>query len=406
MNIALYHNLPSGGASRATYEMVKELAKRGHNIDEYCPTTADRQFLPLDDYVRETFLFPFQPKGVFPHRLPLLAPYLTAIRLIIDLATLSNLNQKIAKIISNKTYDLVFVQDCQLIHNPDLVHFLKIPTIAYCHHGGSAQLPIKIEQSSSDATLLNKIKYYYYILPRRLYPAIRQTRETQNIRGAHTVITNSQFACESLYRFYGVSGKVCYLGVDTAKFRPFPDEARQPFLLTVGAIHYLKGYRFMLEALGKLPKAQRLPLTIAANSAEPSEQAILEQRAKELEISLTIRHIYDDKELVKLYNQACLFVYTPIMEPWGLTPVEAMACGTPVLAVAEGGVRESVINGETGVLVERDASVFADALVELLNNEEERKRLGQSGVQHVRANFTWGKTVDRLETIFAQVGQT
>ena len=81
MNIALYHNLPSGGVRRAMVEMVKGLVVRGHTLDEYCPETADLTFLPLNGVVRRAVVLPFRPRGVARTRVPLLTPYITAARL-------------------------------------------------------------------------------------------------------------------------------------------------------------------------------------------------------------------------------------------------------------------------------------------------------------------------------------
>ena len=67
-------------------------------------------------------------------------------------------------------------------------------------------------------------------------------------------------------------------------------------------------------------------------------------------------HLITDEELVILYNKAKLVVYTPYMEPFGLVPLEAMSCGTPVVGVNEGGVMETVLNGKTGILVERNVN--------------------------------------------------
>ena len=169
-------------------------------------------------------------------------------------------------------------------------------------------------------------------------------------------------------------------------------------MLSVGALHYHKGYRFLVNALGRLGKPVRPPVIIAANSEEPEERATVEALAQERGVALTIVRITDDDALVDLYNRAAAFVYTPIMEPWGLTAVEAMACGSPVVAVAEGGVRESVVDGETGLLVARDEAAFAAALGQVLSDHELSSKLGRGGANRARQVFTWEHTLDRLES--------
>lgn len=408
MNIALYHNLPSGGARRAMVEIVKSLVARGHVVDEFCPETADRSFLPLEGIVRRRVVLPFQPRGVWQPRVPLVTPYITAARLSADLASLARANRRAAEAIDAGGYDIVFSQDCQLAQNPAVLHFLRTPSLHYCHHGGRAHLaqPEAAKAAAAGAAGAARawaaIKRAYYALPCGFYPWLLRREATRNIRAATAVAANSHFAAEVLYQIYGVQVRVCYLGVDTTTFRPL-GLGRQPFVLSVGAVHFHKGYRFLVAALGRIPAGRRPPLVIVANSADSVEQRAVETLAREQGVALSIVCITDDEELVRLYNRAAAFVYTPIMEPWGLTAVEAMACGTPVIAVAEGGVRESIIHNETGLLTERDEADFATAVMQITTDPELAHRLGVSGAARARACFTWQHTVDRLEGLLTKV---
>lgn len=73
-------------------------------------------------------------------------------------------------------------------------------------------------------------------------------------------------------------------------------------------------------------------------------------------------------QLVLEYNKAQICVYAPVLEPLGLVPLESMACGTPVVGVREGGVLESIVHEQTGLLTERDPAQFAGAVQHLLSN--------------------------------------
>jgi len=106
-----------------------------------------------------------------------------------------------------------------------------------------------------------------------------------------------------------------------------------------------------------------------------------------MKVKLKIMHLVSDEELVLLYNKSKLLVYTPYMEPFGLVPLESMSCGTPVVAVREGGVSETVINGKTGILTERDVMIFANEVKTLLNDKE---RILKMGVESIKiANNFW-----------------
>lgn len=395
MNIALYHNLPSGGARRAMVEMARGLAAHGHTVDEWCPETADLAFLPLDGVVRRTVVLPFRPRGVARRRVPLLTPYLTAVRLAADLRAMAALGRQAAQQIGRMDYEVVFTHDCQLVLVPDVLRFLQQPSVHYCHAATSAGMRT-VENDCSGADLGNQAKRLYYAPARHAYPRLRFRQAGRNLRAARRVLTNSCFAAAELHDVFGVLAQVCTLGVDVVTFRPLA-LPREPFVLSVGAVHYHKGYRFLIQALAKLPDEQRLPLVIAANSVEPAELQALRALAAELRVTFTVRQVADEAEMAALYNRAAAFVYCPLREPWGLAAVEAMACGAAVVAVGEGGVAESVVDGETGLLTSRDADAFAAALGRVLADPALAARLGAGAAARARDHFTWTATVDCLE---------
>jgi glycosyltransferase involved in cell wall biosynthesis len=100
--------------------------------------------------------------------------------------------------------------------------------------------------------------------------------------------------------------------------------------------------------------------------------------------------------LVALYNKAQLVLYAPYLEPFGLVPLEAMACGTPIVAVKEGGVRESVIHNKTGVLTERDEHIFAHAVIEVLSDKEKIRDMSQKAIRCTEDYWTVEKAGKRL----------
>jgi glycosyltransferase involved in cell wall biosynthesis len=105
------------------------------------------------------------------------------------------------------------------------------------------------------------------------------------------------------------------------------------------------------------------------------------------------------------YNKARLCVYAPVKEPFGLVPLEAMACGTPVVGVREGGVSESVRHGETGLLTERDPRQFAEAIISLLNDPERRTQCGCQGRIFVEKQWQWEQSVRDLERHLTEVAR-
>lgn len=111
------------------------------------------------------------------------------------------------------------------------------------------------------------------------------------------------------------------------------------------------------------------------------------------------------REILKYYYaSADVFVSTPWYEPFGITPLEAMACGTPVVGSNVGGIKYTVLNGETGYLVApKDPEALAERLSALLTNPERIKQFGQQSIQHVNRHFTWEKVALDLAQVFEEL---
>jgi D-inositol-3-phosphate glycosyltransferase len=106
------------------------------------------------------------------------------------------------------------------------------------------------------------------------------------------------------------------------------------------------------------------------------------------------------------YNAADVFVTTPWYEPFGITPLEAMACSTPVIGADVGGIRYSVAHGETGLLVPpKDPLAVAHGLVMLKRDPQRAHRMGAAGLSRAKAMFTWESVSDTLSGVYARVAR-
>ena len=105
--------------------------------------------------------------------------------------------------------------------------------------------------------------------------------------------------------------------------------------------------------------------------------------------------------LADLYNAADVFVTTPWYEPFGITPLEAMACGCPVIGAAVGGIRHTVVDSVTGYLVAPDDPVqLAERLARFRHNPELARAFGRAGMRRVRSHFTWGHVAEQLTRVY------
>jgi glycosyltransferase involved in cell wall biosynthesis len=169
--------------------------------------------------------------------------------------------------------------------------------------------------------------------------------------------------------------------------------------LSAGRIVEAKQHHIVIEAVATIAEAQRPGVIIATPETttrmqDPDYFHRLEQLAKDLRVTLEVRMNPSELELVQLYNEVMALVFMPRMEPFGLVVLEAMACGTPVIGVREGGIRESVVDGVTGILVDRNVDDVGKAIERLIHSQTFRDRLGQQAIEYVRRDWVWSRTLD------------
>jgi len=391
MRIAVFHDLPSGGAKRTLHELVKRLRLR-HAIELYALTTADESFCDLRPLVAAHRQIAYAPSRLFN------APFgrLNQIQRWRDLGRLSVLGRALATRIDAEGYDIVWAEPSRWTQAPPLLSYLATPSVYHFHEPPRVLYEPLLNERAARSR--RRVLDYFDPLP-RLFRARARRLDWLATRAARRVVVNSRFTGDELRRIYGVESDLAYRGVDVERFRPGA-EARRREVLSVGAIQPSKGFDFLLHALAELPASVRPPLRIVGNSEVDDEAGFLAGLAARLGVELHIEVGLDDAELARRYAEAALLVYAPHREPLGLAPLEAMACATPVVAVAEGGVPETVVDGVTGRLVPRDARAFAAVVGELLADASARQRMGRAAREHVCRAFSWDVAVARVEREF------
>jgi glycosyltransferase involved in cell wall biosynthesis len=387
MKVAIFHNLPSGGAKRALYAFSKFLTKTDHVAEAFVPSTANESYLPLEDLVRGVNVFDVK-RTISGSISSTLRNYPLSMS-----ADLERTERNIADTINGQDFDVVLCEQDRYTLSPFFLKYIKKPTIYYC------QQPAR----NQDAALRNKTTNELFPSPKSLRERIehdclnrRQPKiDKKNASFAKHILTNSYFSRESILRSYGRNSFVSYLGVDTEVFKPLsiPEE---DFVLSVGRLIPSKGFDFIVSSLGTIHSKIRPKLIIVSDEIDIHFKDSLEHFAQKNGVDLRIKSLIADDELVSLYNKSKLVLYAPYLEPFGLVPLEAMACGTPVVAVKEGGVRESVIHNETGVLTQRDEAMFAQAVMELLSNEEKIRDMSQKAIECIEEYWTEEKAGKRL----------
>jgi len=199
-------------------------------------------------------------------------------------------------------------------------------------------------------------------------------------------------------------------GVDVDRFSPTGpargDRRSRHRLLVVGRLVPRKGFATAIEALPHLPDTE---LAIAGGAAGPDpERERLLALAGICGVADRVRVLpqVPRAEMPSLLRSADLVACPAWYEPFGIVPLEAMACGRAVVASAVGGMLDTVVPDHTGSLVPpRDTDAFADATSQLLRQPELRLRYGRNGVERARTRFSWPsvavRTVEAYERTLA-----
>jgi len=208
---------------------------------------------------------------------------------------------------------------------------------------------------------------------------------------------------------------VIYNGIDLAEYQK-TDETQAltdygvdpavPYVLFVGRITRQKGVTHLVDAINFLPPETQVVLCAGA----PDTPEIAAELREKVEAALAnhprivwIEKILTKQEAIQLYSNCRVFCCPSVYEPFGIINLEAMACRAPVVASATGGIKEVVVDGETGYLVpfdqdpvtsfplhpERFARDLAVRIQVLLSNPERCRRFGDAGRKRVEDVFSW-----------------
>ena len=218
------------------------------------------------------------------------------------------------------------------------------------------------------------------------------------VAAATAIVANSSFTIESIERAYGRTASRCHPGADLDRFQP--GSAPRSGVLSVGALDPTKGHDLVVEALGLIPDGMRPQLTIVYEREDPRFAELLIEQADRTGVCMKLERGLSDADLAARYASAVATVCAAQLEPFGLTVLESVAAGTPVVAVREGGFRETVVPGRNGELVERNARAVAAGIQNLLSRTPP---LDPSAVRATLLPYwTWDRTVDDLHQVFAR----
>jgi glycogen synthase len=254
--------------------------------------------------------------------------------------------------------------------------------------------------------------------------------EKTAIEMADAVIAVSNETKEDILKYFDVVPekiKVIYNGIDLKAYKyteettalvKFGIDRSKPYVLFVGRITRQKGIIHLVNAIKYMdPDTQ---IVLCAGAPDTQKIAIeMEKSVNEIQKIrsnvIWIAEMLDKKDVIELYSHADVFCCPSIYEPFGIINIEAMACNTAVVASAVGGIKEVVVDGETGILVpleqqneppfepidpDKFSKDLADGINKLINNKALKESMAKNGRKRVENNFDWVAIAKQVEDLY------
>jgi glycosyltransferase involved in cell wall biosynthesis len=391
MRVALIHSFfySASGAAEVVLNAAGELKGRGHAVSVFtlCASreVAD-EFLRRGIHLESVGFREWRTNGITV--LSALDPLLLLINKVRAFFVLSNLAGRI-----DEMGDVALTSHYHL--TPLLHLLLKKPVVYYCHEPPRQYYEPLYGGGRAYRSLAWKLTHPLDAL----YGFVDKGLDRLCVRKASKIAANSDYTRDYVKRIYGMDAERIHPGVDAKFFRNL--NLKRSCILSVGRLYMdLKGHRFVVRSLG-LVSGEKPQLVVVGDGTD-EEKEELRRLAGACGVSLEIKANVGREELVGLYNRARVCVFGYVREPFGLTVVEALACGAPVVAVAEGGIPEIVAEG-VGLLVPRDEGKFAEALEFMLRNPAEALKMGAASRRRVESYFTWERFGLELEDVLSEV---
>jgi glycosyltransferase involved in cell wall biosynthesis len=229
--------------------------------------------------------------------------------------------------------------------------------------------------------------------------------ERKLIKNSCRIVTVSNGVAQELLDYGTSENKISVVGngVNCRKFHP-GNHIREPFVLFVGRLDFRKGLFDLLESFKKISEIMPnlLLKIIGKGPLRKSLEHIVEKNNLEQRV-LFLNHV-SDEELVSNYQKARLVIIPSHYEGLPTVLLEAMACGTPVVATRINGNVDVIDDGVNGILVEpKKPSELTRAILSIIEDEEELKQIGHNGRMKIESYYSWKKIGERYLNIFQEM---
>ncbi len=383
--LAVFYNLPPGGGVNVAGSLLGQL-ERFFSITVHHPEGSSSLNIPGSISMKE---WPFKEGRRISGLRKIAAPFSLPARL----KAFDRLCLRIAEEI-NSTSDLALVHNSMFVAAPPVLKYLRIPSVYFCY-----EFPRHIFEPELIRRTGNGL-FKLLLSPLR---RLERKMDRESVMNADHIVTFSSWMRNRITDIYGLDSSIVRPGVDTDFFHIEENSVKKHMVLSIGALWPFKGHKMAIDVVSRIPPERRPALTVIADREYPGYGTDIERSAAWKGVDLNLQIKISNEELRQFYSICKAVLCCQHKEPYGLVPLEAMACGLPVIAVREGGFIDNIDSGKNGMLVNRDPLEMASVLEEVLLNDALREKLILGGREFVTGERSMKEAGNRLVEILTDI---
>jgi len=364
----MFHMLPSGGGIRVLKQFAEGLVKRDRKVCVFVPHGGS--LLGITEETAIPYPMWRRPSGFLRPVSPVFLP--------LRLLAFKSVCREAARLMDHEG-GIALVHNAMPVAAPPVLQYLAVPSVYFCY-----EYPRHIYEKDIISRTGGKLQECLLKPLERL----EQRIDNESAIAADRILTFSKHMGTMIQNTYGKEPGIVRPGVDSEFFTPSCTGEKGGYVLSVGALWPFKGHETAIRIVAEIPMESRPSLIIIGDREFPSYSRMLQRTAEAADVKMTVRRNITDFELRELYRGASAVLCCQRKEPYGLVPLEAMACGTPVVAIAEGGFTDNVIDGSTGLLFDGSVNQGASELAKALNNDRTIREITAAAHDFVKHSRT------------------
>jgi glycosyltransferase involved in cell wall biosynthesis len=303
--------------------------------------------------------------------------------------------KKVEKILDKINPDIIFPQVfpsnywgfLYKKHNP------KIPCIWFCQEPSAFV---------HDTRVINGLSGFMRFFAIASNP-IMKVFDKKLVSYADYILVNSNFTANQCKKIYGISRmETIYPGVNINEFPSAPVE-KEGYILCVSRLTKFKKIDLVIKSVFDVKQKWINVKLIIIGDGEEKKNLILQSEKLDLIANVIFTGKIDRELLISYYAKALCVVFPSIDEPFGIVPIESQAAWTPVIATKSGGPMETIVDGESGFLINPDSSDdLVDKLLYFLENPLKAESMGISGRKNISNKFSWDTASEQILEVFTR----